>query len=310
MLLKSVDCGQLQKLHRTWCLLVALCACVLAAGQQKAQADTAVDEVKLRGAIINDPDNFKVNHCFIRGAFVLKAGSTLPVMLLGPLDANELAVGQPVRCMLLKSIVAAEHEMIPEGSIVEGWVCDLQRARRVISAKLSLKHWCNAHALINIHFGKLFLPDGRQFQISAGPAPKATMYGNGESEKLTVSKHGTIEPRYKGRLYDIASNAAGFATIPFGPVGFIADTALSAAAGAIDPAYAFDRPVKDPDAVDRTKGFVLGTIKALPCGFLITDSTNHGGEIMMPAGSELDVRLNSDLVMPLTGELKGIATLD
>lgn len=125
------------------------------------------------------------------------------------------------------------------------------------------------------------------------------MHGDGKFEKLTVGKDGSIRPFYRGRLYDCTSNAAGLATIPFGAVGFIADTVLSAGAGAVDPAYAFDRPVEHPSALDRTKGFAFGAIKSLPGGFLITDITNHGGEVVVSEGTELDIQLKSDLVIPM-----------
>jgi hypothetical protein len=258
------------------------------------------DDVKLRGAILNQPKSIKINYQFIRGAFVLKNGTVLPIAISAPLSAQQVSIGQKVSGLLLQGVSVGDLNVIPDGTAVDGWICDVQKARRPIQSKLTVKNWGNAHAMINIHFSTLRFPDGRLFQITAGAAPKSKLSGDGESENLTVSKGGSITPQYRGRLYDTVSNAAGIATIPFGGIGFVVDAALSATAGAVDPAYAFDRPVKKPDAIDRTKGFLLGTVKALPCGFLVTDVANHGGDIMIPAGTELDIRLNSDLVIPMS----------
>jgi hypothetical protein len=66
----------------------------------------------------------------------------------------------------------------------------------------------------------------------------------------------------------------------------------------IKPEYALDKPVLKEDALTRTKGGLVGAVKGLPGGFLITGVVNHGGYIVVPPGVQLELRLLSDLVVP------------
>jgi hypothetical protein len=47
----------------------------------------------------------------------------------------------------------------------------------------------------------------------------------------------------------------------------------------------------------RTKGGLVGAVKGLPGGFLVTGVANRGGYIVVPSGVQLEVQLLSDLVI-------------
>lgn len=267
-------------------------------------------DLELRGPLAATPSPalVKVDAQIIRGANVLRAGTLFPVVILGTLDAGTATTGQAVKGIVANDVALSSTIFIPGGSSIEGWICDVQKPRKVLSAKLSGAHWWNAQALINIHFATIRFPDGKQFQISAGPAPSTPVDPNSadanspdrkpQTSQLIVSRSGAIGPNYSGIKYGAVGAAIGPLSWMAGPFSMLAGTALSATTGAVAPSYAFDRRIAQPDAADRAKGFLVGAVKGLPGGFILTGVANHGDNVSMAEGTEIQVQLNSDLVIP------------
>lgn len=159
----------LKDMHQIWCsfmfggMLLIYCQSDVRAYDQAnaiSREQTVIHELhaeygrgnnttELRGPIFNDPKCLRIDASLVRGSFILKAGSVLPLILLTPLNANQIRVGQPVRGVLLKNISASSISMIPEGSEINGWICEVQRNRSVMASKLSLQHWSDPQAMIN-----------------------------------------------------------------------------------------------------------------------------------------------------------------
>ncbi len=294
--------------HRIWCMLILSIGLTISL-PAKASGTESGDRVRIASGVRRCTESGgKIDAQIIRGASVLRAGSIFPVVVLRALDAGTATVGQTVKGTVANDVVLSNTVFIPRASTVEGWICDVQKPRKVLSAKFSATHWWNAQALINIHFASLRFPDGRQFQISAGPAPSTEVDPNcavpnsadrkPQTSELIVSRSGAIGPNYNGIKYGAAGAAIGPLSWMAGPFSMLAGTTLSATTGAIAPSYAFDRRIARPDAADRTKGFLVGAVKGLPGGFILTGVANHGGNVSIAAGTEIQVRLNSDLVIP------------
>ena len=233
-----------------------------------------------------------------RGVSVLKAGSLFPITLITPLASRTVKVGQPIKGMLIEDITLGGKTIAPKGSHITGWVSTIQNPRNVLKSKVTSKNWLNANGAISIHFAALEPSNGLpKVLIDAEPAPGTPVRGPQDEHELCVHKDGAISVKWSGIKYGaegVAISAASWAT---GPFKFITGPVLSGAAGALQPEYAFDKPVLRDDALTRTKGGLVGAVKGLPGGFIITGVANKGGYISIPSGVQLEVQLISDLVI-------------
>ena len=255
-------------------------------------------EHSLRGPISMSPGSMNLIPELGRGVSVLKAGSVFPVTLVTPLSSRTIKVGQPITGMLIEDITLSGKNIAPKGSRIVGWVSNVQNPRNVLKSKVTSKNWLNANGAIEIHFNSLEPSNGSpRLPIDARPAPGTPVRGPQDEHELCVHKDGAISVKWSGVKYGaegVAISAVSWAT---GPFKFITGPILSGTAGVIQPQYAFDKPVLKEDALTRAKGGVVGAVKGLPGGFIVTGIANKGGYISIPSGVQLEVQLQSDLVI-------------
>ncbi|MDZ4832504.1 MAG: hypothetical protein SGJ27_01760 [Candidatus Melainabacteria bacterium] len=262
----------------------------------------AACERSLRGPISLSPRYLKLDDEVTPGSMVLKSGSIFPVSLLTPLDSKTAHMGDKVQAMLLEDIVIGGKNIAPKGSHLTGWVNLIQGPRNVLESKFTPTNWSNANGAISIHFASIESAGTTKhpfhISIDAQPAPGTPLRGVQHEHELCVHRDGCISVRWSGFKYTatgVAISAASWAT---GPFKLITGPVLSGTAGAIKPEYALDKPVLKEDAMTRTKGGLVGAVKGLPGGFIITGVANRGGYIKVPSGVQLEVQLISDLVVP------------
>jgi hypothetical protein len=204
--------------------------------------------------------------------------------------------------MLIEDITLSGKVIAPKGSRIYGWVSNVQHARNLLKSKVTSKNWMNANAAIELHFSELESGNGRsKLQIDAQPAPGTPVRGPQDEHELCVHKDGAITVKWNGVKYGaegVAISAVSWAT---GPFKFITGPILSGTAGVIQPQYALEKPVLKDDALTRTKGGLVGAVKGLPGGFILTGMANKGGYISIPSGVQLELQLQSDLVLASPG---------
>lgn len=257
----------------------------------------------LRGPISMKPSYVKLDTEASRGVSIVKSKSMFPVTLLTHLYNKTAHIGQPVEAMLIEDIAVAGKIVAPKGSRVTGWVSAVHAPRNVLESKFSSSNWLNSNGAIGIHFAKIDPTSVSKkklsaYNIDAQPAPNTPVRGPQGEFELCVHKDGCISVKWNGIKYGAAGLAIGAVSWATGPYKLITGPVISGTAGAIKPAYALDRPVSKEDPMTRTKGCLVGAVKGLPGGILVTGMTNRGGNITIPSGVQLEVQLISDLVIP------------
>lgn len=233
-----------------------------------------------------------------RGLFILKKGSVFPVTIISTIQSKTARLGDAVEGSLVEDLVVGNKTVASKGSAIKGWVSAVHRPRNVLESKFCPTNWLNANAALSIHFSKIESRNRCLFEIDASPAPSTPLRGAHQDVALGVRHDGCITVHWSGIKYGAAGLAIGAASWLTGPYKLITGPIMSGAAGAIQPAYAFDKPVLKEDAMTRAKGGLVGAVKGLPGGFIVTGIANHGGDIAIPSGTELQVTLSSDLVVP------------
>lgn len=256
----------------------------------------------LRGPMSASPRYLKLENEVTRGAIVLKAGSIFPVTLLTKLDSKTARLGESVEAMLLEDLVINKKIIAPRGSRVSGWICSIHRPRNVLESKVTAKNWLNANGAISVHFSRIdwetTSSHPHHLNIDAQPAPDTPLRGPQHEHELCVHNDGSISVKWSGIKYSAMGVGIGAVSWATGPFKLITGPVLSGTAGAIKPEYALDKPVLKEDALTRTKGGLVGAVKGLPGGFIVTGVANRGGYIVVPSGVQLEVQLISDLVIP------------
>jgi hypothetical protein len=271
-------------------------------------APARASEHALRGPISMSPGFLKLDTEISRGVSILKTGSIFPITLLTPVASHTAKPGQPIKAMLVEDIVIGSKCIAPKGSRVNGWVAWNYIPRNVLKSKFSSSNWSNANGSIALHFSSIEPSNsGRPIQIDAQPAPNTPVRGPQDEHELCVHKDGCISVKWSGVKYTAAGAAISAVSWATGPFKLITGPVLSGTAGAIKPEYALDKPVAREDAKTRTKGCLVGAVKGLPGGFIVTGVANRGGYITIPSGVQLEVTLLSDLVIPNAAPSKRLA---
>lgn len=234
----------------------------------------------------------------VRGAFILKAGSKFPVAILQDIDTNKLESGKPVEALLSTNLDFGGVQLAPAGSKVTGWVTTALAQRRSIEAKFKTQNWLNSSAALTIHFEQIQTgKNGERIRISARPAPQSTVLSSDKDLPLRVSKSGLIILPFDSLHHTATSLAIEGVSMVTGPFKIVAGPVISSIVAAAEPAYGLDHPVANPTAAVRGKAAAIGALKGLPGGFLITGVANRGLDFKIPAGTEIVVELESDLIV-------------
>ncbi len=279
-------------------MICALMNCAASSPVHARALEGGISHTRLREPISLAPGLSNVDLRAQRDSFLLCTGSRLVVSILTPLDSSTARVGDPVSAMLLTPVGTKDVVLLAPGAVLSGWVSDVFHVRRALSSQLSPSRWSNANAALNIHFNKIERHQGPGLAISANPARGTAVFGTGSEFDFAVNKRGEISLDFGRGKYTATSVAVGAVSLASGPLSLVVGPALSGTAGAVDPAYALDRPVSQNESHSRLSGFCQGMVKGLPGGSLLLGTKHRGLGVELPAGAQLCVELDSDLVIP------------
>lgn len=204
------------------------------------------------------------------------------VKLTSPVDGAVAKVGDPIHGELLNTVVMPNGTIIGSGAHVLGEITEIDLKKSSLKADFSKKHWRNCNGVVSMRITKVANHD---IPVDVIPAPKSRVERiNPKAVSLGVDGRGEITVQYSSIGYTAAGAAVSGASLAAGPVGWVVGPVLGGAAGAVDPTFAYGRPVTEDDKHSRMKGFFKGVIGGLPGGFFISGATNHGINISLEPG--------------------------
>jgi hypothetical protein len=234
------------------------------------------------------------------GQTKISTGAKFPVRIVSELNSKTCKVGEVVEAQVRVDVKIGGKMIAPKGTRVVGHVAAAHPARRILVAELSTKRWFRAAGQIDIQFDEMITHDGKHIPLMALPAKQPRIVVNknegrvmGVNAKGGVASPLSIQLREQGIHLAIRGAASAAGVFSFGavPVAY-------AALGAMNPSFAFLKPVGKNVPHRRLKGAAMGFVSGLPGGFLIADTIIKGPEAAIKPGDEFLVEFKQDF----TGE--------
>lgn len=243
----------------------------------------------------NNTAQLKLRAC--RNYRVIEKGSNFPVCLLTAVDSSYSEAGDPVEAMVLVPIKFADQLIAGPGSILKGFLSEVEEARNVLKSKLSADRWLKSHATVSLYFNEIITLDRKHIPVSARPARRSNLITQNSPYTLTVNEDGAINYLTNGLKGGATGVFIKAASIGAGPAGIIVSPVLSGTAGAINPSYSMDTPVSKESESLRFRGMFNGIVKGLPGGSLFLGAKHDGVDITLEEGTQFQMELLQDLVL-------------
>ena len=138
-------------------------------------------------------------------------------------------------------------------------------------------------------FDDITTDSGEHIPLVATPAQQALIIKNkADGRLLGVNKSGEITGPWSQQLkYKAIHIGVSAAAAPAGVFSFGAVPAALGVMGAINPSFAFCKPVGLNVRHRRVKGFAMGAISGLPGGFAVQELMIKGQEAIVKPGDQL-----------------------
>lgn len=216
----------------------------------------------------------------------IEAGARFPVAVVSSISSKTAKKGDPIEARLMTDIKIGGQLIARQGDMVVGRVSSCMKARRILHAELSRKRWMRANGCLGIQFDEIVTSDGKHLPLVAKPARVRRVVKNkNEGRVLGVNHQGELASPLSTQLKHQAVHLAirGAASVG-GVFSMGAVPAAYGIIGAINPSFAFLKPVGKNVPHRRLKGFAMGVVSGLPGGFLIADTIIKGKEAVIKPG--------------------------
>jgi len=239
----------------------------------------------------------------------LKTGTRLPIAVDSLVSSKTAQIGDVVSARLSNDLFIDGRLVAPKGSRVQGHVCSVQKARKVLAAELSKTRWMKSAGELGVQFDEIVNDQDQHLPLAATPARQARFVKDmDEGRVLGINDKGEIVSPLSAQLKSqcvhwgihIAVTAGGVAG---GPIGMAAMPVAYGCLGAISPSFAYMHPVGRNVKHRRLKGFALGFISGAPGGGIICDAIVRGPEAIIEPGDAFEVELKQEF----TGEPSVVA---
>lgn len=214
------------------------------------------------------------------------AGAQFPVILISEHNSKTSKVGNPVEGRLNIDLKIGGKLVATKGCRVIGHVFTVRPARRLLHAELSPKAWMKANGAIGIQFDEIISHTGEHLPLVAMPARQPRIVVNKHEGRIMGVNHrgevaSPLSTQLKGQAAHLAiragCSAAGVFSMGAVPLAY-------GVVGAINPSFAFLKPVGLNVRHRRLKGFAMGVCQGLPGGFLVSDMIIKGPEAVVKPG--------------------------
>ncbi len=230
----------------------------------------------------------------------IKAGAQFPVSMVSQLSSKTAKLGDNIQARLKYDIKIGDRHIAKKGSVVTGHIDYILPARSVMHSLVSPTRWYRNSGCIGIAFDEILNEKGEHIALNAKPARRARIVKNkAEGRLLGVNHDGQITGPWGQQLrYKAVRVGLNAAMAPAGAFTFGAMPVALGVMGAINPSFAFMKPVGTNVRHRRIKGFAWGFLSGIPGSWIIEDTVTKGQEAIIKPGDEFLVELQKEF----TGE--------
>lgn len=230
----------------------------------------------------------------------IKAGAQFPVAMVSQLSSKTAKQGDNIQARLKYDIKIGDKHIAKKGCLVTGHINYCLPARSVLHSLVSPTRWYRNSGCIGITFDEILSEKGEHIALNAKPARRSRIVKNkAEGRLLGVNHDGQITGPWGQQLrYKAVRIGLNAAMLPAGTFTFGAMPVALGVMGAINPSFAFMKPVGLNVRHRRLKGFAWGFLSGIPGSWLIEDTVTKGQEAIIKPGDEFLVELQKEF----TGE--------
>jgi hypothetical protein len=230
----------------------------------------------------------------------VKAGARFPIVVTSEITSRTAKVGDPVQARLKYDLKIGDRLVAAKGSVVRGHLNYALKARTPLHALWSKERWYKNSGCLGVAFDEIINEKNEHIPLVAEPAKTALYVKNkGEGRVLGINHRGQIAGPWSQQLqYKAVRVGMNFAMAPLGAMSFGAMPVALGVMGAINPSFAFMKPVGLNVRHRRLKGFAWGFLSGVPGSWLIEDTTCKGQEAVIKPGDEFLAELRQEF----TGE--------
>ncbi len=241
------------------------------------------------------------------GKTKIKSGAQFPVVMSSQLNSKNNKKGDTLQARLKYDLKIGPRVVAKKGDLVTGHIHYNLPARSVMHSLVTPKRWYKNSGVLGITFDEIINDKKEHIALNARPARKARIVRNkAEGRELGVNDCGEITGPWGQQLkYKAIRVGLNFALAPAGVFSFGAMPVALGVIGAVNPSFAFMKPVGTNVRHRRIKGFAWGFLSGVPGSWIIEDTVTKGQEAIIKPGDEFLVELKEEF----TGEARSEATL-
>lgn len=230
----------------------------------------------------------------------IKTGAQFPVMLSSQISSESAKEGDIVQGRLKYDLKIGNKLVAKKGDLVRGRVSYRMKARSVMHSLVSPHRWYRNSGVLGLTFDEIITGKGEHIALNAKPARKGNIIKNkAEGRLLGVNHNGEITGPWAQQLrWKAVRVGLNFAMAPAGVFTFGAMPVALGVMGAVNPSFAFMKPVGTNVPHRRIKGFFWGALSGVPGSWIIEDTVTKGQPCILKPGDEFLVELQQEF----TGE--------
>lgn len=234
------------------------------------------------------------------GKTKILTGAKFPVVVCSQINSKIANEGDPFEARLKYDLKIGDRLIAKKGAVVNGHLNYVLRARCALHSLVSPEHWYRNSGRIGVSFDEIINDKGEHLPLVATPAQSARIVKNkGEGRVLGVNHLGQVAGPWSQQLrYKAIRIGLNFAMAPAGVFSFGAMPVALGVMGAVNPSFAFMKPVGLNVRHRRIKGFAWGFLSGIPGSWLIEDTVVRGQEAVIKPGDEFLVEFKEEF----TGE--------
>jgi hypothetical protein len=218
----------------------------------------------------------------------IKIGARFPVVISSALNSKTAKKGDRFEARLKYDLKIGDKLIAKKGSVVRGHLDYCLKARTILHSLVSPERWYRNSGCIGLAFDEIVNEKGEHIPCVAAPARAGRVIKNkAEGRELGVNHNGQVVGPWAQQLrYKAVRVGLNFAMAPAGVFSFGAMPVALGAIGAVNPNFAFGKPVGLNVRHRRIKGFAWGFLSGIPGSWLIEDTTVKGQEAIIKPGDE------------------------
>ena len=224
------------------------------------------------------------------------AGAKFPIVIVSELSSKSAKVGDSIQGRLKYDLKIGDRLVAQKGSPVMGHINYALHARTPMKSLISANRWYRNSGCLGVQFDEIINERNEHIPLVAEPAKQPLYVKNkGEGRELGINHKGQITGPWSQQLkYKAVRIGMNAAMAPLGTFTFGAMPVALGVMGAINPSFAFMKPVGLNVRHRRIKGFCWGALSGVPGSWLIEDTTVKGQEAIIKPGDEFLAELRQE----------------